>query len=278
MKHREESFTADDGLKLYYQLWQPDDKPKAIIQIFHGLAEHSSRYMNVVNFLVPKGFTIYINDLRGHGKSEGTRGYVNSFDDYSEDARKFTDLIKKQEGKIPLFLLGHSMGVLIAADIAKRYPDELRGVIFSGFGYPATSKVNSLIVMLSGILSRIRPKGKINTSLANDVSSDPKVVEAYKNDPLIFPFITYRLGAEYLKVTKKLPESLSKIQLPILAQSGELDRLTLDSSELFLSITAPDKQLNLYEGLYHEVYNEPEPKRTQVLTDLTEWLNNHYKI
>ncbi|MFX0152871.1 MAG: alpha/beta hydrolase [Candidatus Hodarchaeota archaeon] len=271
----EEQFVTDDGLNLYYQVWQPEGKPKAIIQIVHGLAEHSSRYNNVVSFLVPNGFTIYINDLRGHGRSEGTRGYVNSFNDYSEDTKKFIHFIKEQEGNIPFFLLGHSMGVLIAVEYAKKYPDELTGVIFSGFGYPATSKVNPLLVLLSGILSKIRPKGKIKIDLAPDVSSDPKVVEAYKNDPLIFKFITYRLGAEYLKVTKKLPESLSKIQLPILVQSGEYDKLTFGVSELFSYITTTDKQLIQYEGLYHEVYNEPEPVRNQVLTDLKEWLENH---
>jgi alpha-beta hydrolase superfamily lysophospholipase len=250
-------------------------KSKAIVQIIHGLAEHSSRYMNVVNFLVPKGFTVYINDLRGHGKSEGVRGYVNSFNDYTEDARKFTNLIKEQEGNTPLFLLGHSMGVLIAVDYAKRFPDEFTGVIYSGFGYPATSKANPLLVLLSGILSKVIPKGKIKIDLADDVSSDPKVVEAYKNDPLIFTFITYRLGAEYLSISKKFTESLPKIQLPILVQSGEFDKLTLDTSELFSCITATDKQLKLYEGLYHEVYNEPEPERNQVLTDLKDWLENH---
>ncbi|UCG01997.1 MAG: lysophospholipase [Candidatus Heimdallarchaeota archaeon] len=275
MKHVEEHFATDDGLNLYYQVWQPERKVKAIIQIIHGLAEHSSRYNNVVDFLVPNGFAVYINDLRGHGKSEGTRGYVNSFNDYSEDARKFTHLIKEQEENIPFFLLGHSMGVLIAVDYAKKYPEELTGIIFSGFGYPTTSKVNPLVVLLSGILSKIRPKGKIKIDLAPDVSSDPNVVEAYKNDPLIFKFITYRLGAEYLKITKKFPESLSQIQIPVLVQSGEHDKLTLETSELFSHISAANKQLKLYKGLYHEVYNEPEPGRNQVLTDLKEWLENH---
>ncbi|MFX0085576.1 MAG: alpha/beta hydrolase [Candidatus Hodarchaeota archaeon] len=274
MKYKENHFTTYDGLKLYYQVWQPEERPKAIIQIIHGLAEHSSRYMNVVNFLVPNGFAIYINDLRGHGKSEGVRGYVNSFNDYSEDAKIFMKLIKEQEGNVPFFLLGHSMGVLIAIDYAKKYPYELNGVIFSGFGYPATSKVNQLIVLLSGILSKLRPKGKISIELADDVSSDPKVVEEYKNDPLIFKFITYRLGAEYLNVSKKLTESLSKVQLPILVQSGELDKLTLEPAELFTSINATDRQLEIYDGLCHEVYNEPEPGRNQVLTDLKEWLEN----
>ncbi|MFX1538868.1 MAG: alpha/beta hydrolase [Promethearchaeota archaeon] len=275
MKYKEDHFVTDDGLNLYFQVWQPQGESKATIQIIHGLAEHSSRYNNVVNFLVPKGFTIYANDLRGHGKSEGIRGYVNSFDDYSKDARKFTRLIKEQEKDIPFFLLGHSMGVLIAVDYAKKYPDELTGIIFSGFGYPATSKVNPLLVLLSGILSKVRPKGKIKIDLAPDVSSDPKVVEAYKNDSLIFKFLTYRLGAEYLKVTKKFQESLSQIQLPVLVQSGEYDKITLDTSELFSYISATDKQLKLYKGLYHEVYNEPEPGRIQVLTYLKEWLENH---
>ncbi|MFX1546125.1 MAG: alpha/beta hydrolase [Promethearchaeota archaeon] len=275
MKHRDDHFTTDDGLNLYYQVWEPDGKPKAILQIVHGLAEHSSRYMNVVNSLVPNNFIVYCNDLRGHGKSEGIRGYVNSFNDYYQDAKKFTHLIKEEQVNVPLFLLGHSMGVIIAIEYAIKYSKELKGVIFSGFGYPATSKVNPLVVLLSGLLSKIRPKGKVNTNLADDISSDPKVVEAYKNDPLVFTFVTYRLGAEYLKVSKKLPESLSKIQLPILVQSGKLDKLTLDPVKLFSYITVSDKQLKYYEGLYHEVYNEPQPGRNQVLIDLKEWLEDH---
>ncbi len=114
MKHSEDFILANDGTKLYYQIWKPDTAPKAIIQIVHGIAEHTSRYLNVVNALVPAGFGIYGKDHRGHGKSEGTRGFINRFNDYIEDEHTFTKFIQEQESGIPIFLLGHSLGSIIS--------------------------------------------------------------------------------------------------------------------------------------------------------------------
>ncbi|MHA2247121.1 MAG: alpha/beta hydrolase [Candidatus Hodarchaeales archaeon] len=275
MKHSEDFISANDGTKLYYQIWKPDTAPKAIIQIVHGLAEYTSRYLNVVNALVPAGFGIYGKDHRGHGKSEGTRGFINRFNDYLEDENTFTKFIQEQESSIPIFLLGHSLGSMISTFYASKHSDYFAGLILSGTGFPATSKVNPLLLMMLSIMTKVWPKGTTKLELADEISRDTKVVEAYINDPLVFKKITYRFGAEMLNASKSFQETLSTIKIPILGQCGGSDTLMLEPSDLFSSITSSDKELKIYDGLYHEVYNELESDRNLVLKDLKEWLKAH---
>ena len=275
MKHSEESFTTDDGLKIYYQVWKPDTPIKAVVQIVHGLAEHSSRYMNVVNALIPAGYAMYATDHRGHGKSDGLRGYVNSANDYIDDERKLTEIIKKQEGSHPCFLLGHSMGSFISILYASASPEAFRGLILSGTGIRAGDSISAFLILAVRLFSRIWPKGKINTGLSESISRDPEVGKAYMNDPMVFPYITYRLGAELLNVTKQLPTKVSAIEIPILFQVGSDDQLVFGATDLFKFVNAADKTCKIYPSLFHEVYNEPEADRTIVLNDLKEWLESH---
>jgi acylglycerol lipase len=95
MKHKEGRFKGYKGLKLYYQCWLPDKKPKAVILVAHGLAEHSGRYKNLVDYFVPKGYAVYALDHRGHGKSEGQRSYVDNFNDYLINLKTFFDKVRK---------------------------------------------------------------------------------------------------------------------------------------------------------------------------------------
>ncbi|MFX1453373.1 MAG: alpha/beta hydrolase, partial [Promethearchaeota archaeon] len=134
MIHNEDYFNGKNGLKLYYQVWRPDENPKAIVQIVHGLIEHSGRYLNVVNKLVPKGYIIYGSDHRGHGKSEGIKAFVKNFDYFVDDQKTFFELIKEKESDLPIFLLGHSMGALVSIFFASKYQDQLKGLILSGAG------------------------------------------------------------------------------------------------------------------------------------------------
>ena len=92
MKHQEDTFPSEDYLKIYYQSWHPDSAPKAVVQIIHGFGEHSGRYMNVVNELVPRGYAVYANDHRGHGKSDGIEMYVKKFENFVEDEKIFFEI------------------------------------------------------------------------------------------------------------------------------------------------------------------------------------------
>jgi len=136
MEHTEGRFKGHKTLNLYYQCWQPDGELKAILLVVHGLAEHSGRYANLVNYFLPKGYAIWALDHRGHGKSEGLRGYVERFSDYLDDLKTFFDVVRSEHGDTKIFLVGHSMGAIIATayTVAVSHQQELAGLIVSGVG------------------------------------------------------------------------------------------------------------------------------------------------
>ncbi len=276
LEHFEKEFKTHDGTTIFYQVWRPEKEPKAVIQIIHGFAEHSNRYTNVVNTLVPEGYAIYIADLRGHGRSEGERAYVpNSFNDYVIDQERFTEIITKAEGEKPLFLLGHSMGSYIAIMYIANEPESFQGLVLSGSGTTMGGTVNPIIKFIAKLMAKINPKGKIEVGVADHISRDQEVVNAYKNDPYIFTKSTLKLGSEILKVTKIIIADIAKIQIPILMQSGEHDKAVPGVKELSEYLTTSDKTLKIYKDCFHEVYNELEDSRTLALKDLLNWLNTH---
>ncbi|MHA1379645.1 MAG: lysophospholipase [Candidatus Helarchaeota archaeon] len=276
MQHLEDYYTGTKGVKIYYQVWKPDDTAKAVIQIVHGLAEYSDRYINVVNALVPRGYIIYASDLQGHGKTKGTRAYVEKFDHYVEDQKILFDIIKEKEPNLPIFLLGHSMGSIIARIYAATYPEGLRGLILSGTGTKDGSDISGFLKLMAKLVSAIKPKGTIDPQLLPEkISTDPAVVKAYAEDPMIFKKITYRLGAELLKGFSKANKLIKNIKIPTLIQSGGADQLMLEAEEVGNQLAIADKTIKIYPGLLHEVYNEVEEERNKVLKDLGDWLDNH---
>jgi alpha-beta hydrolase superfamily lysophospholipase len=276
MQHQEDDFQTRDGIDIFYQVWKPEGTPKGIVQIVHGLAEHAGRYINVVNKLVPEGYIVYGDDHRGHGRSGGLRGYVKSVNEFVQDQREFTKVIREKEGKeLPLFILGHSMGSFISILYIADYPEEFKGVVLSGTGSEVGGGVSRITILMAKIMSKIRPKMTLDNELAEGVSRDPTVTEAYNNDPYVLKKITVKLGGEIFNGFKLAKERIGDIKIPIFIQRGSEDPLIIKTKELFANVTAEDATLKEYEGLFHEVYNELEEDREMVLNELKDWLNNH---
>lgn len=275
MKRIEGEFIGVKGLKIYYQSWVPES-PKAVIQLVHGGFEHSGRYQNVVNELIPEGYAIYADDHRGHGNSEGLRNYIDSFNQYIEDEKLLYDIIKKHLPNVPIFMLGHSLGSFIAIYFTEKYENLLNGLILSGTGTAPGQETSYFLILLAKILSKIAPKMKFNPRLdAKFLSHDLEVVKAYENDPLVnADKITARLSYEILRCVKNLQATVGKFQIPLLIQCGSEDKLIKGSKKLQDLFKMTDNVLYIYKGLYHEVYNEIEEDRTIVLRDLRDWLNN----
>jgi acylglycerol lipase len=274
MKHAEDNFTAVDDVKIYYQVWRPDSAPKAVIQIIHGFGEHSGRYSNLVNELIPRGYVIYANDHRGHGKSEGIQMYVKHFNDFVEDQKIFFDLIKEKEPNLPHFLLGHSMGSAIAELFVAKYPEGISGLVLSGVATHNKS-LSGIMKALAKFFGFIAPKMRMTVDLAPGLSRDVEVQKAYREDPLVFKNPTMRLGAEFARGIANAKKILNQIKIPVLVQSGSKDPEMLGAEEFNELLTTPDKTVKIYEGLYHEVYNELEEDRKRVLKDLGDWLDKH---
>lgn len=273
MKHHEGFFEGVRGSKIYYQSWTPPGDPKAVLLITHGLAEHSGRYMNVVNHFVPKGYAVYGIDHLGHGKSEGTRVFVKSFDDYYDVLNIYLAMVEAWQPDKPIFMVGHSMGGLVAPLFVLTHEPSLAGLILSAPLVKVPEHISPMLVFMSKILSSIVPKFGVEEIDSEGVSRDPAVVQAYDNDPLVYRGkTTARLAAELLRGMQRLQAEASRIVLPALLMQGSLDKLVDpgDAELLYNIIGSKDRTLKVYPGLYHEIYNEPE--RERVFADMQAWL------
>lgn len=260
MQHREGRFQGHQEVTIYYQRWLPDGPPAAVLLVAHGYAEHSGRYQNLVEYFLPRGYAVYALDHRGHGRSDGARVQVEHYTDYLTDLKTFFDLVRAEQPDLKISLVGHSMGAAIGTAYAAQHQAELAGLILSGGGI-ATDKAVS------------RPAGM---DLAATLSRDPRVVDAYKNDPLVYrgPAPSPQTSA-MAEMRTQLPRLATGITLPILIMAGAASPLGDGprSQALYDVVASQDKTLRLYDGLMHEIFNEPEHE--QVMTDMETWLNAH---
>ena len=273
MKHHERTFKGCDHLNLFWQRWLPRGRPRPTLIVVHGLAEHGSRYGNFVSHFVPRGYAVYAHDLRGHGRSEGRRCFVNRFQQYVDDLDRFLDIVKQEQPATRIFLAGHSMGGTISVAYAIEHQDRLAGLILSGSALAPGSSISPVQLAIVRALSRLAPRLGVASLKASGISRDEEVVTAYVNDPLVFKGkITARLGGELLSMMRTLPERTPVIKLPVLIMHGAEDVMSQPQGSRLLcdQVSSQDKTLVLYEGLHHEIYNEPE--RESVFADVEAWL------
>jgi acylglycerol lipase len=276
MRHQEGFFKGVRGANIYFQSWLPEGESRAILLIVHGLAEHSGRYENVVNHFVPLGYAVYGIDHLGHGKSEGERVYVKRFDDYTNTLKVYFDKVRGSQPGKPIFLVGHSMGGLISAMYLLNYQAELAGAVLSGPAVKIPNDVTPATIFVGKILSALIPKLGLVGLDATGVSRDTAVVQAYVSDPLVHRGkMTARLAAEMLKAMQTITAQAARITLPILIVQGSADRLVnpAGAQVLYDGVSSVDKEIKIYDGFYHEVFNEPE--HDKVLCDVELWLEAH---
>jgi acylglycerol lipase len=277
MNHIEGNFKGVRNANIYYQAWLPEGDVKVVLLVVHGLGEHCGRYMNVVNHFVPLGCAVYGLDHMGHGKSEGRREFVECFEDYTNTLTIYYHMVKGWQAGKPLFLLGHSMGGLIVSYYLLRHQANFRGAVISAPSIKISDSISPATITIGKILSVLTPTVGLLKLNANDISRDPEVVTAYLNDPLVFHGKTSaRLAAELLKAMMFVAAEADKITLPIIIVQGGEDKLVdpAGAQMLYNKASSKDKAIKVYEGLYHEVFNEPE--RTRVLKDVETWLAAHF--
>jgi acylglycerol lipase len=260
LKHREGSFQGLKDFNIYYQVWQPEGAARAVLLVSHGFAEHSGRYGNVVDFFVPKGYAVYALDHRGHGRSDGERVKVDAFHDYVVDLKTFFNIVRKENPGKKIFLIGHSMGSVISLLYACEFQKELAGLVTSGGGLSRPGDPP---------MQRHKPGQALPSAM---LSRDPTVIAAYENDPLVYRGpIPDNLGM--FDTAARLYDMVTGITLPTLVMAGNGGPDGKRSEVLYERIGAEDKTLKLYDGLLHEIFNEPE--HIQVLGDLENWVKAH---
>lgn len=273
MQHHEGTFTNNRNARIYHQSWLPEGEARAVILIVHGLAEHGGRYANVVNHLVPQGYAIYALDHIGHGRSDGTRVYVDSFAEYITTLKTYFDMVRAEQPGKPIFLYGHSLGGLITANYLLEHQSGLAGAILSGALVTIPRNLSPATVLAARIVARILPKMGVNVLDSSGISHDPAVVKAYDNDPLVYRGrITARLGAEMFAAVRRAQAGMDTITLPVFILHGGADPLVDPASATYLNehLGSADKTLKIYPDLYHELHNELQ--HPQVLADVQAWL------
>jgi acylglycerol lipase len=270
--HDEGEFKGKGGTKIYYQSWKPENVKAAMVGV-HGQAEYSGRYTHVADHFATEGIAFYALDHRGHGFSEGIRGHVDRFDDYVEDLDVFVRMVRAwQKGK-KVFLLGHSLGGTISMTYAMKVPKRIDGMILSSPGLKPAVEVPPEFVKTLMEFSESNP----TQELPNDVdpyvlSHDREVCEKYSKDPLVFKTVTARFATEFLVTTEKLMENAGKLRVPTLLMVGGDDKLVdpEGSKEFARRVSLKDFEIKVYDGFYHELFNEVEKEK--VFRDVDAWL------
>jgi alpha-beta hydrolase superfamily lysophospholipase len=270
---RESSFAGAGGLEIFWRAWLGDGDTKAVVVIAHGAGEHSGRYTHVAQRLVDEGFAVYAIEHRGHGRSQGLRALIDRIDNAVADLDKLVVLAADANPGAPLFLLGHSMGGTIALSYALAHQRRLAGLALSG-PLAALEAVPAPMRMAARTLSALAPRTPLIAIDSSQVSRDPAVVSDYQADPLVHHGkLPARTVVELAGAIEAFPDAVGSITVPTLIMYGTDDGLCPPEGSVMLSerIGSSDKMLTAYQGMYHEILNEPE--REQVLDDLCAWLS-----
>jgi len=268
----EETFDGTGGLKIFLRSWRPSGKPRALLVICHGVNSHGGQYLWAAEQFVKSGYAVYALDLRGRGKSEGERFYVEDVAEYVNDVAGVVRIAKSRDAGLPVFLLGHSAGGVVSSVYALENQAELAGFICESFAFQVPAPGFALAAIKG--LSHLAPRLPVLKLKNEDFSRDPKAVEALNNDPLtaheVQPAITV---AALVRADERLREEFPRITLPVLIMHGTEDKATIcHGSEFFhKTVGSKDKTLKLYEGHYHDLLNDIG--KEGVLADITAWID-----
>jgi alpha-beta hydrolase superfamily lysophospholipase len=309
MKSTTLTFKAADGAAIFVYKWFPESgKPRACVQITHGLAEHAARYAGLAERLTAEGFACYANDLRGHGKTAGVESKRGVFgpggwDSLVTDMKELNEIIAKDNPGAPVFLLGHSLGSYLGQDYAERFASSIKGIAHSGPRGAQTFVVNAFGAMLARLVILFRGsdtpsalsynltfkdynKQFLPSATGTDfdwLSRDPEVIRKYASDPWCGFKISGGASLELVKGLKRTwrPENERKIphDLPMLFQSGTRDstnRCLKDLKPLverYRAYGIEDITVKYYPDARHEIFNETN--REEVIADLVAWIEAH---
>jgi len=274
MDHKEAYFNNQHGQSIFYQYWMPESKPKAALLVIHGLNEHSGRYAHFADFFTANGYSVFALDHIGHGKSDGTRSYIKKFSYYIDDIVTYIKMINDWFPDIPIYPVGHSLGGLINTYLLLDHQHLVRGAVLSGSVVLVPEYVSNFTIMIGKFISILFPKLGLLEIDKQSLSHDPEVVQAYINDPLVFNGkITVRVSSEMNDAIERISLDGEKITLPVLILHGSEDKIVEPECSKYLhgKISSQEKDLIIYDGYFHEIFNEPE--KELVFEDVLKWLN-----
>jgi alpha-beta hydrolase superfamily lysophospholipase len=268
----ESALTTSGGHTLFRRSWLPA-RPEHLLLLIHGFAEHSGRYEELGAWLAARGCAVHAYDHQGHGRSDGVRAHVRRFDDFLDDLGQMLAAVRAEHPGLRAQLVGHSMGGLILiAFLCERAP-EVAGAVSSGAALALSENLSRGRMLAARVLRRLAPRLGLGSGLDPEgLSRDPEVVRAYVEDPLVFRHMTTSLAAELMSAVERTARSAGKVRVPLLMLHGEADPIcpAAGTRRFFEGLSVEPRRLEIYPGLRHEIFNEPEHLR--VFEDVLAWV------
>ncbi len=275
-KHEEGFLDSFDHLRLYWQRYRPD-APRATVAVLHGGGDHSGRYPGLTSALVRAGFEAALVDFRGHGQSDGRRWHIDAFSDYLADLDAFVAKLRRDgiaRGK--LFMIGHSQGSLVAARWALEHGREVDGLVLSSPYLRLAMKPPAVKVISARLVGRIVPWLPVSTGIdVADLTGDPELRRWTEQDPLYGRTTTPRWFDASTRAQEEVLERAPELTAPVLVLAAGADRLAdaTATERWFARLGSSDKQLRVYAGFRHELFNEVE--RDRPIGEAIAWLSAH---
>ena len=268
---REESFKSVGNLNIVFRSWRPASKPRGVVVICHGVNSHGGQHAWTAEQLVGRNLAVYAIDLRGRGKSEGERFYVDNVAEYVSDVANLVKLVKSRESGLPVFLLGHSAGGVVSCTYALDHQAGLAGLICESFAFKVPAPDFALAIIKG--LSRIAPNLPVLTLKNKDFTRDPVALQALNNDPLIAKEVQPALTvAALVRADERLKKEFPRITLPVFILHGTADKATVPSGSqsFYDTVGSKDKKLKLYEGHFHDLLSDTGKEK--VMADIKDWI------
>ncbi len=274
MKHVKGTLIGQRSLRLAYASFLPDDSPKAVAVLVHGYGEHMGRYQHVVEALVKHGYAVYGIDHRGHGESEGSRALVERFEYFVGDLRLLVQQAHSAHPNLPVFMIGHSMGGLIAFHYAVQFQSELAGLVLSGPLLQSDAAPHlKRIARVLGKVAPWLPVAPISDGVESALSRDPRIQELFDTDPLTYKQkMKAGMGFQLMQAIDAAQASMEQLTLPLLLMQGECDQIVNPNGakRLYELARSSDKTLKLYAECRHEIFNELE--KDEIIAFAVDWL------
>ncbi len=271
MTHNEFNIKAYDNINLFGQCWLPEGETKAVINLIHGIGEHSTRYALMAEYYTEKGIAIYAIDYRGHGKSEGKRGHTPEYESLMKDIDILMEYSAKDNSCKKIFIYGHSLGGNLVLNYVLRRQPKITGVIASGPWLKLAFEPSKFDVALGGFVKKIYPAFTQKTKFElSDFSRNEANNTTYEKDDLVHGLISVSLFFGAREAAKWALDNANKMPVPLLLMHGSADKMTSpDGSKEFASKT--DKaEIKIWDGFYHEIHNEKENQ--QVYDWVINWI------
>jgi alpha-beta hydrolase superfamily lysophospholipase len=273
----EGTFNGVDGIDLFFRVIEPLTAPKAAVIVVHGHGDHSGGLQNISESLVNKEYIVYAPDLRGHGKSAGKRGYIQSWDEFSGDLHEFRKLVSLDQPELPLYIVGHSIGGLITLEYALDHSEGISGIIAIA---PAISyEVTSLEQLGIHLMGKLMPDYSIKKTGRIRLLKKKSAVRAkFESDSLRHNIVTPGLGRSLIQAVSRVVSQASAITLPLFLQYGLNDKITPPTKlrHFFDLVSSQDKQLVEYPLARHRPFDEGG--REKFLEDMVGWLDQKNDI